>query len=219
MTQHKKRNSNGKIKLQNVTYVYPNKKKVSFPDMIFKKGNKYIIQGESGKGKSTLLKILSGDYRTYEGTIMINNRDLSKIPLVDLKRKVAVVDQKTHIFNATLKENIILNTSYDSVKLNKVLKNSRLDKLVNSLPNGINTVMDDNNVTLSGGQIQRISIARAMYHDREILIMDEGTSSLDKNNALMIERNLIDNPSITLIMVTHNLYEEVADLVDEIYVL
>lgn len=207
------------IALKNVSYEYPNGTKVDFPDMTFEKGQKYIIQGESGTGKSTLINILSGHLRSYNGRVTIDGKNMKDISIADLKRTIALVDQRTHIFNTNLKNNIILDAPYDAEKMNKILKESRLDGLVFTLPEGLETILDDNNIELSGGQMQRIILARAMYHQRELFIMDEGTSSLDKENAVFIEKTLTQNPDLTVIMITHNLYDEIASTVDTIYTL
>ena len=187
--------------------------------MTFEKGQKYIIQGESGTGKSTLINILTGHLRSYNGRVTIDGKNMKDISIADLKRTIALVDQRTHIFNTNLKNNIILDASYDAEKMNKILKESRLDGLVFTLPEGLETILDDNNIELSGGQMQRIILARAMYHQRELFIMDEGTSSLDKENAVFIEKTLTQNPDFTVIMITHNLYDEIASTVDTIYTL
>lgn len=207
------------IILENVSYKYPNQTSIGFPNMAFEKGKKYIIQGESGTGKSTLINILSGNLHSYTGTIGLDGKNMKDISIADLKSTITLVDQRTHIFNTSLKENIILNSSYNSEKMSRVLRESRLEQLISSLPEGLETILDDNKIELSGGQMQRIILARAIYHQRELFIMDEGTSSLDKENALFIEKTLMKNPALTVIMITHNLYDEIANMVDKIYTL
>ena len=127
--------------------------------------------------------------------------------------------QNIHILNDTIKNNIILNKEYDEKLFNDVLKQCKLDKIVDELEEKENTLLDDRNKTLSGGQLQRIAIARCLYNNSSILLIDEGTSSLDEKLATEVETLLLSKKDLTVVMVTHHLNDKIKEIVDEIIVL
>ncbi|KRL08637.1 hypothetical protein FD09_GL001549 [Schleiferilactobacillus perolens DSM 12744] len=116
-----------------------------------------------------------------------------------------------------MRNNITLGNHYHEEQLHQVIHDSQLDDLVNHLPEGIDTMLDHNGRNLSGGQRQRIALARGLISGRNIIMMDEGTSALDKKSADAIESVLVANPNITLIMVTHHLRPEIRDQLNAVY--
>jgi len=112
------------------------------------------------------------------------------------------------LFNTTLLYNITLGEFFTEKQIENALRDSALDKDLSAMPDGLNTVVGENGSHLSGGQKQRTAIARALLHDRCILLVDEATSALDRENADRIEENLLSKPDLTLILVNHHLSEE-----------
>lgn len=170
-----------------------------------RKGDKIAIVGVSGSGKTTLIKLLSGLYDPTEGCIEINGHNLSIIKKDSINKIISVVPQSPVFFNKTIKENITLGKiCSDDNKLNKVLKIANLQDEIDKMPMKLNTMVSGQGGNLSGGQIQRISLARALINEPQLLIMDEATSSLDSWNERIIFNNL-KSSGITQLIITHRL--------------
>ncbi|MET3618027.1 ATP-binding cassette subfamily B protein [Peptoniphilus olsenii] len=204
-----------RIQIKGLKYSYGNRI-INFPNITFKKNKKYILTGKSGVGKTTLLNILAGRYKNYCGCIQCDDIPYSKY---NISKNTAYVSQHTYIFNATIKENIILNKKYDPEIFNYIVKSVDLDSVIRRLEEGENTLLDLNNFKLSGGEIQRIGIARALYQDKKIFLIDEGTSNIDRKTASVIENMLFKNKELTVIMVTHSISEELKNAADDIIIL
>lgn len=183
-------------------YQYANKK-INYPDFKIAAGNKVAIVGPSGVGKTTLIEILSGELRDYTGTVQINQTELRKISERSLQKNIGVIPQHSHLFKTSVAENILLFNESLASKLPNVLRKVNLLSTVDELAAGVDTIVDPTMETLSGGEQQRISLARAFIRDKQFLIMDEGTSALDEANARDIVARLLNQPDITLLMVTH----------------
>lgn len=164
----------------------------------FKAGRKYAIIGKSGSGKSTLLKLISGQIKPQSGAILI---DGSKDILCD----PAMIHQNVYLFDDTLKNNITLGSSYSSEQIGEVIKKSGLSEVVAALPKGLDTPVEENGKRFSGGERQRIAIARALLYGKKLLLVDEATSALDTRMATEVENNLLGLSGVTMIEVTHHL--------------
>lgn len=162
------------------------------------------LVGESGSGKSTIAKLLLKYYLPTEGKILINNIDSQKINTSTLRNKIGYVSQNSYLFNGTIKENLLLNRDIDATTIIKACKIAEIHDFIYSLPQGYDTMIENNGSNLSGGQIQRLSIARAILKKPQILVLDEPTSSLDISISNAIKRNLKSISCIT-IMITHDL--------------
>lgn len=193
------------IKLENLVYNYDDKSIFNGLTYSFNKGNKYAVVGASGSGKSTLLKILTGRLDDYAGNIYINNSELKDINIVSLYDKIMYISQEPYIFTDSLKFNITLGDDISDDLVLSVLEKVGLSDVVNSLDNGINTVLDEGGRNLSGGQKQRVSLARGLIRNKNILFLDEITSSQDTDNASQIEELVLNDPNLTVIMITHQL--------------
>ena len=199
---------NNNIEFENIKFRYEEEANIidNF-SLIINKGDKIGIIGESGSGKSTFLKILTGLIYPDTGTFFVDKQKISKINIALFRKKIGYVKQDFYLLDTTLAENIAFGESLkeiDLTKLNKVIKLSLLSDLVKSLDSGVNTNIGEFGANLSGGQKQRIAIARALYKEAEILIFDEATSALDdETETEVIEtiNNLSDN--LTIIMVAH----------------
>lgn len=145
-----------------------------------KLGDTIAFVGPSGSGKSTLMKLLVGLYRPQEGKILYNNMDENEIYFDDLRRQIGFVTQDTNLFSGTIRENLMfVNPAASDAQLLEVLRKASANKLLERADNGIETMIGEGGLKLSGGEKQRISIARALLRDPRVLIFDEATSALD----------------------------------------
>ncbi len=173
-----------KLIFNDVLFRYKNKSQaaISINNLSLELEKNIFIMGESGSGKSTLLDILTGVIEIDEGKIIVNDKYQSK-SLKEYKNNISYIPQNINFFNRNLLENISLsflnNKPTDEMWVMEILRILKLDNLIHSLPNGLDTDLGENLDQLSGGQRQRISIARALYPKKPILILDEATSALD----------------------------------------
>lgn len=145
-----------------------------------KKGDTIAFVGPSGSGKTTLMKLLVGLYRPQEGKILFNGHDETRINFNDLRKQIGFVTQDTQLFSGTIRENLLfVNPTATDEELTYALKRSSCEKLLTRADNGLETVIGEGGLKLSGGEKQRLSIARALLRKPAILIFDEATSALD----------------------------------------
>jgi len=194
---------NESIKFKNLSFSFEENKILNNFSIEIKKGERALIIGESGKGKSTLIDIIAGFYNNYEGDFLIDGVPLKSI--VNWRKKIGYLSQSFFILDDSIKNNIILNDESNEDRLIEIIKICQLTELISSKKEGLNTVIGERGSLLSGGEKQRIGLARALYRNPEILILDEPTSSLDENTAEnFIESVLKLDKNYTIIMVTHN---------------
>ena len=203
--------SNGDITFSHVSFTYNNGNKViKNLNQIIKKGQKVILSGASGTGKSTLCKLL---YRYYEpelGSIKINNIDIKNLKLSSLRENISYISQDATLFSGTVLENIAGPGKPDIDKLNRVIKICLLEKLVDKLPNHLETNLKDNSNNISGGETERIILARSLYNLKSIMILDEALSQVDIKTEKLIIKNIKNNyPACTLIYITHKDVKEI----------
>ncbi|MEN8905982.1 MAG: ABC transporter ATP-binding protein, partial [Clostridiales bacterium] len=181
------------------------------------KHSKIGLAGQSGSGKSTLTKLMIGLYDLDSGNYTIDNTELKKIKHDEIFKNIALVLQETEIFNLSFKENITLMRSYSKDEFDNVIKIAELEDVLKKLPKGVDTPLGENGYSLSGGEKQRIGIARAIYSNCEILIFDEATSSLDGKTEAKIQYSLVNKlENKTLIFIAHRL--STLKSLDKIYV-
>ncbi|WP_288551686.1 MULTISPECIES: ATP-binding cassette domain-containing protein [Enterococcus] len=173
-----------------------------------KKGGKYLLTGDSGSGKSTLLKILIGDLEGYSGEIKVDGHQLID---VDSHSFIQYIDQDNYLFNTSYKENVALWNNYANTEIAEALNKAAADFV-----DDIDKVVENNGTNLSGGQKQRIGLARAFIQKKSVILFDEGTSSLDKKNTLLIENLLLEDNELTVVMVSHHPLEENIHKFDQI---
>ena len=208
------------ICIENLNFSYTEERKaLDNINLTFDKNKKYAIVGESGSGKSTLIKLLMRYYNDYEGKISIDNLNIKNIYSSDLYKNISMIQQNVFMFDDSIKENIRLYSNHDDKDILDACKRSGLDKLLNKLPNGINSLVGENGNKLSGGEKQRIAIARALINNTQILILDESTSALDNETAYNLENSLLNLENLTLITVTHKLIKNILNRYDEIIVM
>jgi ATP-binding cassette, subfamily B, bacterial PglK len=173
-----------------------------------KKGEAIGIIGASGSGKTTLIDLILGLLELKKGCILYNGKDITKSPS-SWRAKVAYIPQNIFLTDESMRRNIALGVSDNKIDNNKVIESIRksmLTDLLNTLPDGVDTILGENGVRLSGGQRQRIALARAFYHEREVLIMDEATSALDNETEVEIVNEIKSlKGKKTMIVIAHRL--------------
>ena len=164
------------------------------------------LVGESGSGKSTIGQLILRFWDVDEGSIRIGGRDIRSIKTKDLMEKIAFVFQDTHIFSDTVKNNISMNRNATDEETIEAAKKARCHEFIMNLPNGYNTIIGSGNIKLSGGEAQRISIARTFLKDSKIVILDEALAYTDAENENLIQeaiKNLVEDK--TVLVIAHRL--------------
>jgi ATP-binding cassette subfamily B protein len=198
----------GEIRFDHVHFNYqPGQTLLTDINLNIQPGKTIAIVGTSGSGKSTLMNLLLRLYEPTSGKICIDGRDIREYTLASFRPQISVVLQESILFAATIKENIAYGISEVSdVEIENAARLANAHKFIQKLPQGYNTLVGERGATLSGGQRQRIAIARAAIRQTPILILDEPTTGLDKNN----EKNVIESlqklsQNRTTFLITHNL--------------
>lgn len=194
-----------RISIKNLHFSYDNTHKI-FKDASaeFEKGKLHYIIGESGAGKTTLAKLLMGEYMVNDGTIYFNDTDINQFRIEELQQMITWVPNETVIWNADIKDNIICNSPYDEMRYMQVCKDCEIEKVQNELA-AQKIVLGEKGSRISAGQKQRIGLARALFSSKPIVIIDEVTANLDGKTEQMIKRNINkykDNKII--IIITHS---------------
>lgn len=214
-----KQNLRNSIKITNLNFGYDNSKlALQNINLEFHKNKKYAIVGGSGSGKTTLLKVLTKDIVNYTGEVYFDDVLLRDISYESLYSIISIIHQNVFLFDTNIKENITLYNDYTEEEILYSITNSGLVKTLNNFQNGLETLVGENGNNLSGGEKQRISIARSLIKNVPILILDEATSSLDNTTAYEIENLILSMENTTAIVVTHRLHENLLKKYDEIFV-
>lgn len=202
---------NNKIEFKNISFIYDDQENDDYAlkniDLTINKGEVVALVGESGSGKTTLANMLPRFFDPSIGEILIDGINLKNYNLKQLRKNIAYVSQDTFLFNESIRENIkIGNTDIDDLCVNKALECSYASDFVSNLPNNDKTIVGERGTRLSGGEKQRITIARAIVKDAPILILDEATSALDTKAEESVKDaidNLMENK--TTLVIAHRL--------------
>lgn len=199
------RHINGNLKIENLSFRYSEKSEWVFRNLSFQiyAGESVAIVGTSGCGKTTLIKILLGLLKPTSGKIYIDGMDANELSLGEYRRQFGAVMQNDTLLSGTLYENLTMfDSSYDEKKLIECCQVACIWDFIQSLPMGLYSLVGDMGSCFSGGQLQRIYLARALYREPKILCLDESTSHLDQENELAINKN-INKLTMTRIIIAH----------------
>ena len=206
------------IVIENLSFGYDSEKKIlNGIDLRIESGKSYAIVGGSGAGKSTLINLMLGAFDTYKGSIKIGGCEVKTINPDCLYDVISIVQQNVFIFDSSIKDNITMFREFPDEEIKNVIRIAGLEKLV--YEKGMEYQCGENGNGLSGGEKQRISIARAFLRKTPILIMDETTAALDKETAYNVETAVLNIDKLTKIMVTHKYEDAIMELFDEVVVL
>ena len=200
---------NSKINFENVFFKYEENEKnvLNNISLEFEGGKMTALVGHSGSGKSTILNLIPRFYQAQDGNIKIDNQSIYDVTINSLRKNISLVSQETTLFDDTIKNNIkYANEHASDEEVLEVAKLSNSDEFIEKLPNKFETLIGENGVRLSGGEKQRISIARAMIKKSSIILLDEATSSLDSETEAKIQEALnILTKNKTTIVIAHRL--------------
>ena len=200
---------NDAIRFDCLSYQYPDADTQALKDIdiIIKRGQMVALVGGSGAGKSTLVDLLCGLRRPTKGRILIDDQALSQFALHSWRQKIGYVTQDVIIFNDTLRNNLLFaHPEAEDSDVRHALKLAYLDEFVDSLPEGMDTVMGEGGVRISGGQKQRLAMARALVGNPELLLLDEATSALDNESERIVQKAIDSIASeFTIVVVAHRL--------------
>ena len=200
---------NSEITFKDVNFSYEVKEgsTLNSVNLEFKGGKMTSLVGHSGSGKSTILNLIPRFYDIQSGVIMIDGQSIYKSTIKSIRKEISMVSQETTLFDDTIKNNIkYAREDADDEEVYKVAKLSFCEEFINKLPNKFETLIGENGVRLSGGEKQRLSIARAMLKKSSIILLDEATSSLDSETESKIQEALkILTKDKTTIVIAHRL--------------
>jgi ATP-binding cassette, subfamily B, bacterial PglK len=198
------------IDLKDITYFYPNSLEPSLLNisMTIKKGESIALIGKSGAGKTTLVDLILGLLEVKSGDIQVDHQSIYS-DLRAWQNLIGYIPQSIFLMDDTIESNVAFGVPDHLInprKLERAIISAQLSELINDLPNGIKTTVGDKGVRLSGGQRQRIGIARALYHEREILVLDEATAALDNETEHLVNEAINSLSGLkTLIIIAHRL--------------
>jgi ABC transporter, ATP-binding protein len=206
------------VVLRDVSYAYDLDHKVlKNVNLTLQAGKSYAIVGPSGAGKSSLINLLMGYYKDYEGSVKLNNHELSNVSKSSLYDKTTLMQQSVFMFDASILDNITLFKPFPNAEVNRVIHLAGLDDLIAA--KGKDYQCGENGSHLSGGEKQRIAIARSLLKKSEILLVDEATSALDNETSANVTQSILDLQRILRLVVTHRLDANSLKQYDEILVM
>ncbi|MDO5725017.1 MAG: ABC transporter ATP-binding protein [Tissierellia bacterium] len=206
---------NGDIEIKNLSFAYTDGKNIlNSISLKLAQNKKYLLVGKSGSGKSTFMKLMMKYFDDYQGSIKIGDYDLKTLDNKTWYRKISPVLQETFIFEKPLYYNISFSENYDEKRLLKAISDSGLQYFLGNLPNGVESIISEGAKNISGGEKQRIAIARALYKDSDIIFCDEAFSSLDHKMQLEVEKTILKIKDKTIFSISHSINDEILDLYD-----
>lgn len=206
------------IRLERVSFGYDGEKEVLHEiSAVFEAGKAYAIVGGSGSGKSTMLHLLMAGSTDYTGNILLDGTELRRIAPESLYEMISVVQQNVFVFNASIKDNVSMFHSFPQQEIDEAIRRAHLTDLITE--RGNNYLCGEGGSGFSGGEKQRISIARSLLKKSSVLLADEITAALDAQTAHQVTSDILDLHGMTRIIVTHTLEESLLRRYDGIFVL
>ncbi len=205
------------ITLKNMSFGYDEEYVLKDINHTFEKNKSYAIVGASGSGKTTLFNLLIGNYDHYQGSILYDKTELSKMTSESVYSLISLVEQNVFVFDSSIEKNITMYKDFKSEQIKQAIEQSGLSKLIEE--KGSDYLCGESGKNLSGGEKQRISIARGLIKKSSVFLMDEATSSLDTETSIKVSNAVINIPNMIKIVITHRLEESVLRQYDEIIVL
>ncbi|AUI75307.1 ABC transporter ATP-binding protein [Lactobacillus helveticus] len=199
------------IEIHDLELSFPNGEVLKYPDLKINQGEKVLLTGDSGSGKTTLFKLILGIVKPSHGTIIFKDKK-GNIIQPDMS-KIGYIPQDPQLFPGTIKQNITMFNENLNQKVEPVLKLVTLSKDLKQFTNGVDTTLNLDNLNISGGQRQKVVLARAEVHNSQLLLIDEGTGAVDHQNTLNILRNLLQK-DITIVFVAHSFDKNMKKLFD-----
>lgn len=206
------------IEFKNVSFSYDDNEVLKNINLTINKGEKYLVVGPSGGGKSTLLKLLRKYFVPNKGEILIDRQSLRDVKKESYFNTISNVEQQVFLFEDTLRNNLTLYKDYSDEDINLALDRAGLSDFVKGLSQGLDTIILDNGRNISGGEKSRVAIARGLLEKRDIIFLDEAFASLDSTIAKEIENTLLKLEDITIINVSHVIFEETKKQYDKVFV-
>lgn len=205
------------FRFESVAFGYEEKSIFEDVDLEFKKGGKYLLVGPSGGGKSTLLRLFRKYVKPDGGRMLLDGNDIAHIKKASFYKLISNVEQQVFLFEDTLKNNIALHKECTDEALERAIHRAGLDDFVLNHPDGVNRMILDNGKNISGGERSRIAIARGLLQEAQIIFLDEAFASLDETVAKEIEMTLLSLKDITVINVSHVIFDDTKKKYDQIY--
>ena len=196
----------GKIAIRNLSFQYEERKIIDGLSLSIQKGEKIAFVGESGSGKSTLIKILLGLLKYNQGEVRLGDMELKEICLNNLYDRVSYLSQEAPVFDGTIKENLVFEKQVSEEQMLGALSEVQLSHLVENLAEGLNTEIGEKGTCLSGGEKQRLALARLWFEDSELVILDEATSAMDNLTEENVMKSVMQKmKDKTVIAIAHRL--------------
>ena len=186
--------------------------------MTFEKGKKYAIVGKSGSGKSSIIKLLTEYGPDYTGRVLIDGHELSGLNKESIMHVSPICYQQTYIFSDTVFNNVTLYQDYSKDEVIEALRKAGIYDTIQKLPGGVDEKIQENGKNFSGGELQRIALARLFLRNKTMTFLDEITSGLDNATAYEIEKRLLDE-DMTIISITHRYNKALMQKYNEIIVM
>ena len=191
------------IVFENISYSYNETKVLNNINLEINKGDFLLVEGRSGRGKSTIFKLLNKELELKEGNILINNKDIKNIKSNSIKNNICYVSQNEYLFNDSIKNNIVMYKNVKKKELDKVLRITMLDKVLKDRNISLDYILEENGHNLCGGERQKVLLARTLLRNTDFIILDETMNEIDIESERRIIENIKTEYDKTLILISH----------------